>query len=258
MNKLKGLIAACVLGLIGTVSHIEYNFTPPLPLNNNYSDYSRYLEEVQNSCVLISIPLGEPLFVGTGFPIHKDKDWVYILTAHHVTILPAAKLQIKGLPSFDMPQPFVSVVKIHKTHQEIDGSYKGVPGQVIYSWPKPADMALIRVSKREYNPERLFPIQDKILPSLGDPTISVASPKGQAGVLSCGIIISNFKTDGFSYINSTNMSIPGASGGPLIDRQGKVCGLVQRGMGESFAVSLSGKDIRRLLDKAGFKHLGAD
>jgi S1-C subfamily serine protease len=91
----------------------------------------------------------------------------------------------------------------------------------LWSWDEKNDLALIMTQVR------LAPLAKATEGKIGDPVIAIGSPQGFSGSVTSGII-SNVYTDAYQTDAAINH---GNSGGPLLDRHGKVLGVTTLGIG---------------------------
>ncbi|HWA60087.1 MAG TPA: serine protease [Caulobacteraceae bacterium] len=136
---------------------------------------------------------------GTGVLVSRDG---YILTAAHVV--------------GDAP-----AVKIRWS----DG--KEAPGEVVRI-SKGRDVALIKVDPGLHAP---LPLR-RDEPPVGDPVFAVGALFGERfqSSVTRGVMSADRNFDGYAYIQSDVVVDPGASGGPLLDSQGRVIGLTVLGV----------------------------
>jgi serine protease Do len=112
------------------------------------------------------------------------------------------------------------------------------------------DLALLRTSARACTPLELADLANS---AVGSEVYAIGNPLGLlAGTVTRGII-SAFRTseDGIRYIQLDASVNPGNSGGPLVDRDGRVLGVttfkVEGHEGLNFAVSST--EIRKAFDR---------
>ncbi len=181
---------------------VKAGLAEPLPEPKEKSIEELY-EEVSPSVVLIKQRVG----VGTGFFITRDG---LLLTNHHV---------IAGGED---------VLKVRFTRK---GEEKAttLPAQVVASNAQ-MDIAVLSVNLGELKIEPLM-IGDAAPPKTGMKVIAIGNPGMGAEVLSRTVtegIISNVrqKVGGQTYIQTSAAVNPGNSGGPLLNRNGRVIGMV--------------------------------
>jgi len=145
------------------------------------------------------------------------------------------------------------VTNYHVIESEVDPKYKGysrmyvrmgdassprIPARVI-GWDKALDLALI---KTEIEPEYVFSIVDKVIPRVGDTVIAIGSPVGLEKTVTSGIVSSLSRR--FLQIGDVvqiDAAVNGGnSGGPIVDNQGRLIGVVFAGLeyyqGLNFAI----------------------
>ncbi|MCL2186193.1 MAG: S1C family serine protease [Treponema sp.] len=145
------------------------------------------------------------------------------------------------------------ITNYHVIESEVDPKYKGysrlyirmgdatsprIPARVI-GWDKALDLALI---KTELTPEYVFSIVDRVVPRVGDQVLAIGSPVGLEKTVTSGIVSSlgrRFLQIGDVYQIDAPVN-QGNSGGPVIDTEGRLVGVVFAGIsqfqGLNFAV----------------------
>jgi S1-C subfamily serine protease len=149
--------------------------------------------------------------LGAGFAAWRENGAIYILTANHV---------VAGLA-----RPVVTV-----THK--GNSWRG---DVVTVDPR-NDLALVRLSGHPSNARPLWQKASPNRPFPGDVLILIGSPYGLDGTVTTGVV-SRVTT---RWIQTDAAANPGNSGGPAIDKQGNVVGVLVGGGGENlnFAVPI--------------------
>jgi S1-C subfamily serine protease len=145
------------------------------------------------------------------------------------------------------------ITNYHVISSEVDPSYEGysrmyirmgdassvrVPAKVV-GWDKAMDLALI---KADLNPEYVFSVVDRVMPQVGDAVYAIGSPGGLEKTVTLGIVSAlgrRFLQIG-DVIQIDALVNPGNSGGPIVDREGRLMGIVFAGIpqypGLNFAV----------------------
>jgi S1-C subfamily serine protease len=145
------------------------------------------------------------------------------------------------------------ITNYHVISSEVDPKYKGysrlyirmgdsssprVPARVI-GWDKALDLALI---KTEIDTEYVFSLIDHVVPSVGDSVLAIGSPVGLEKTVTMGIVSAlgrRFLQIGDVYQIDAAVN-PGNSGGPIVDSEGRLVGIVFAGaeyyQGLNFAV----------------------
>jgi S1-C subfamily serine protease len=145
------------------------------------------------------------------------------------------------------------ITNYHVIASEVDPSYEGysrmfirmgdsasarIPAKVI-GWDKTLDLALI---KADIVPEYVFSVTDRIVPRVGDTISAIGSPGGLEKTVTRGIVSAlgrRFLQIG-DVIQMDAMVNHGNSGGPVIDPEGRLVGIVFAGIeqfpGVNFAV----------------------
>ena len=145
------------------------------------------------------------------------------------------------------------ITNYHVIASEVDPKYKGysrlfirmgdatsprIPARVI-GWDKALDLALI---KTEMTPEYIFSIVDRVIPNVGDTVLAIGSPIGLEKTVTSGIVSAlgrRFLQIGDVYQVDASVN-QGNSGGPLIDSEGRLVGIIFMGaahyQGLNFAI----------------------
>jgi S1-C subfamily serine protease len=145
------------------------------------------------------------------------------------------------------------ITNYHVIASEVDPKYKGYsrmyirmgdaasprfPARVI-GWDKALDLALI---KTEYECEYVFSLVDRVIPQVGDTVLAIGSPVGLEKTVTSGIVSSlsrRFLQIG-TVIQIDAAVNHGNSGGPVVDNEGRLVGIVFAGIeyhqGLNFAV----------------------
>lgn len=149
---------------------------------------------------------------GTGFVAWMEGNSTYLLTAHHV---------VDGT--------LAGTVTLKRKRAGWQGEIAGVDER--------SDLALIRMNGR---PKGVLPLwQDprRALPSPGDELLLVGSPYGLEGSVTKGIVSRATKKE----IQTDAAANPGNSGGPAVDKTGRVVGVLVSGGGQNvnFAVPIA-------------------
>jgi S1-C subfamily serine protease len=146
--------------------------------------------------------------LGSGFAAWRDGGATYLITAHHV---------VDGQPS--------SSVTISRR----GGSWAGTIEAV-----DPAnDLALIRINGK---PAGAAPLWQRVggrgRPKAGDELILVGSPFGLQGTVTTGVVSRVTRNE----IQTDAAANPGNSGGPAMDKQGRIVGVLVSGGSPAFGV----------------------
>ena len=150
--------------------------------------------------------------LGSGFVAWSDEGGTYVVTAHHV---------VAGTLSG-------TVTVVRK-----GGGWQGS----IVAVDEANDLALIRLGARPRGIEPLWQEPRRTPPRTGDELLLIGSPFGLEGTVTRGVV-SRVTGDAIQTDAAAN---PGNSGGPAIDRQGRVVGVLIGGGGENvnFAVPIA-------------------
>jgi S1-C subfamily serine protease len=151
--------------------------------------------------------------LGAGFAAWAEDDSTYFVTANHV---------VAGGPNYNN---YVTVKRKGGTWQ----------GEIAGQDPK-NDLAVIRVTAHPAGAEPLWQRADANTPRPGDELLLIGSPYGLEGTVTTGIVSRVIRR----YIQTDAAANPGNSGGPAIDKNGHVVGVLVSGGGENlnFAVRI--------------------
>lgn len=139
--------------------------------------------------------------LGTGFVAWREDEASYLITAHHVV---------------------ESVLSGSVTITRKKASWRG---EIVALDPK-NDLALIRINGRPANAKPLWQNPNAARrPDPGDQLLLVGSPFGLYGTVTTGII----SRVGKKVIQTDAAANPGNSGGPALDKQGHVVGVLVAG-----------------------------
>jgi S1-C subfamily serine protease len=149
--------------------------------------------------------------LGSGFVAWQDGGATYLVTAHHV---------IEG-------QPSSSVTIVRK-----GGSWAGTIEAVD---PK-NDLAVIRINGKPAGAEPLWQqVGGRGRPKAGDELILIGSPFGLQGTVTTGVVSRVTRKE----IQTDAAANPGNSGGPAIDKQGRIVGVLVSGVSPAFGQNLN-------------------
>jgi S1-C subfamily serine protease len=165
----------------------------------------------------------------------------------------------RGLPDRILGSAFfvdasgLLITNYHVISSEVDPSYEGysrmfirlgdsssprIPAKVL-GWDKAMDLALI---KAEISPDYVFSVVDRIIPKVGDTVYAIGSPGGLEKTVTSGIVSAlgrRFLQIG-DVIQIDAAVNHGNSGGPVVDMEGRLVGIVFAGIeqypGLNFAV----------------------
>jgi len=152
-----------------------------------------------------------PTGLGSGFAAWREDGATYLVTAYHVVE--------------DLGGGTVTVARKGGTWS---GDIAGVD-------PK-HDLAVIRISGRPANAAPLWQSPRKAPPRTGSELLLVGSPFGLEGTVTTGVVSRVTKR----YIQTDAAANPGNSGGPALDRTGRIVGVLVSGGGENinFAIPI--------------------
>jgi S1-C subfamily serine protease len=149
--------------------------------------------------------------IGTGFAAWREDGATFLVTAHHV-------VEDQGGGS-------VTVARKGGTWS----------GEISAVDPR-HDLAVIRISGRPANAEPLWQAARTTPPRTGHELLLVGSPFGLEGTVTTGVVSRVTK----AYIQTDAAANPGNSGGPALDKEGHVVGVLVSGGGENinFAIPI--------------------
>jgi S1-C subfamily serine protease len=104
------------------------------------------------------------------------------------------------------------------------------------------DLASVRISGRPAGAAPLWQAPRRTRPAAGDPILLVGSPFGLAGTVTTGVVSRVTRR----AIQTDAAANPGNSGGPAIDRRGRIVGVLVAGGGQNvnFAVPIAKACVR--------------
>jgi putative serine protease PepD len=157
-------------------------------------DWEALVGKVEPSVVTISTDVD----LGSGWVAHSDATGSDIVTNYHVV----ADTVAAGKMSVDVLQ-FDKVLK----------------GMIVRT-DQTDDLAIVHVG------ERLTPLLvASTRPKVGAMVMAAGSPLGLSGTISVGVVSGFRSIFGSDYMQFTAQISPGNSGGPVVDRQGRVVGI---------------------------------
>jgi putative serine protease PepD len=149
--------------------------------------------------------------LGTGFVAWRDGGTTYLVTAHHV---------VEGLPSAGV------------TISRKGGSWAGT----IEALDPANDLALIRINGKPARAEPLWQaVGGRGRPKPGDELILVGSPFGLQGTVTTGVVSRVTRKE----IQTDAAANPGNSGGPAIDKRGRIVGVLVSGVNPAVGQNLN-------------------
>jgi S1-C subfamily serine protease len=148
--------------------------------------------------------------LGTGFVGWQDADGLYVVTADHV-------------------------VKDASTGVTLTRSGQSWQGDV-NAEDLANDLAVIRLSAHPAGAAPLWQTPRRGVPSVGDELLLVGSPFGLSGTVTTGVVSRVTP----KLVQTDAAANPGNSGGPAVDKQGNVVGVLVSGGGENinFAIRI--------------------
>jgi S1-C subfamily serine protease len=149
--------------------------------------------------------------LGTGFVAWRDADSTYILTANHV---------VAG--------EVIGNVSLTRAGRSWTGE--------VVSQDEQNDLAVVRLDAHPAGADPLWQKPLRRPPHVGDQLVLVGSPFGLAGTVTTGVVSRVTQ----KLVQTDAAANPGNSGGPAVDRQGHVVGVLVAGGGENinFAVRI--------------------
>jgi S1-C subfamily serine protease len=148
--------------------------------------------------------------LGTGFIGWQDADGVYVVTADHVV------------------KDASSSVTLTRANQSWRGDVQAEDAA--------NDLAVIRLNGRPAGAEPLWQSPSPGRPRVGDQLLLVGSPFGLSGTVTTGVV----SRVTAKLVQTDAAANPGNSGGPAVDKQGRVVGVLVSGGGENinFAIRI--------------------
>jgi serine protease Do len=150
--------------------------------------------------------------LGAGFAAWAEDGVIHIVTANHVVA--------------EARSPFVTVSRRGDSWS----------GEIIRTDPR-NDLAVVRVSGRPAGAKPLWQRARLNVPEQGDELLLIGSPYGLDGTVTTGVVSRVSRR----VIQTDAAANPGNSGGPAIDREGRVVGVLVSGAGQNlnFAVPIA-------------------
>jgi len=93
----------------------------------------------------------------------------------------------------------------------------------VYAWDRFLDLAVLRVDASDLVPLELGDSAEKVV---GDPVVVMGNPRGLRYSVVSGVVSGRREIDGRQMLQLAIPIEPGNSGGPVLDRNGRVLGLV--------------------------------
>jgi S1-C subfamily serine protease len=148
--------------------------------------------------------------LGTGFVGWEDADGVYVVTADHVVREASSSVTLSRAG--------------HSWRGDVEAEDSG------------NDLALIRLNGRPAGAEPLWQRPANPPPNVGDQVLLVGSPFGLSGTVTTGVVSRVTK----KVVQTDAAANPGNSGGPAVDKHGRVVGVLVSGGGENinFAIRI--------------------
>ena len=157
-------------------------------------DWAAVAAQVEPSVVTISTDAD----LGSGWVAHSDSSGSDIVTNFHVVA--------------DAVAAGTKTVDVLRLDQVLSG--------VIVRTDRADDLAVVHVR------ERLIPLTAAAgRPRVGTMVMAAGSPLGLSGTVSVGVVSGFRSLFGSDYLQFTAAISPGNSGGPVVDRQGRVVGI---------------------------------
>jgi S1-C subfamily serine protease len=163
-----------------------------------------------------------PYGLGSGFVGWRRDDSTYVITAYHVVS---------------------RLIGSNVTLSRKGGSWAG---ELTAIDPK-HDLALIRLDGKPAGAAALWQSPYARPPSVGDEVLLVGSPYGLEGTVTTGVVSRVTK----KLIQTDAAANPGNSGGPAIDKQGRVVGVLVSGGGENLNFAVPIKQVCSYLRRCG-------
>jgi len=196
-------------------------------LSNRVGSAERTLETERGSIARLANRVLRSVFTvetdvgfGTGFVGWQEGGASFIVTAHHVVA--------------DAGSSFVTVTRK-------GGSWSG---EIVGADPE-HDLAVIRISGKPARAAALWQTGKEKVPKTGEELLLVGSPFGLEGTVTTGVVSRVTSR----YIQTDAAANPGNSGGPALDKTGRIVGVLVSGGGQNvnFAIPI-GRACLRLRD----------
>jgi S1-C subfamily serine protease len=148
--------------------------------------------------------------LGTGFVGWRNADGTYVITANHV-------------------------VENTSGNVTLSRSSQSWQGEVAAQDAK-NDLAVIRLDAQPAGADPLWQKPRRAAPAVGDELLLAGSPFGLSGTVTTGVVSRVTK----KLVQTDAAANPGNSGGPAVDKQGRVVGVLVAGGGENinFAIRI--------------------
>jgi S1-C subfamily serine protease len=149
--------------------------------------------------------------LGAGFAGWVEDNQLYVVTAAHVVQGPGQKVTLK----------------------RNSGSWSAE----VVRWNRERDLAVLRVEGKPAGAKPLWQQPKPNKPRVGETLVLVGSPFGLGGTVTSGVVSRVQKNE----IQTDAAANPGNSGGPAVDRKGRIVGVLVAGGGQNinFAVPIS-------------------
>ena len=186
--------AVAIASQARTLAHIEAQLHTLEARVAVQPDWSATAASVAPSVVTISTDAA----LGSGWVAHADAGGSDIVTNYHVVA--------------DAVSAGVFAVQVSLFDKTLVGT--------ILSVDHTDDLAVVHVA------ERLSPLVTLAArPKVGATVMAIGSPLGLSGTVSVGIVSGFHSLGGSDYLQFSASISPGNSGGPLVDREGRVVGI---------------------------------
>jgi S1-C subfamily serine protease len=235
--------SVAILAVFGTLLGIQAWQTSHLPSSKNYTLLVREVNKLKKNQLALSNAINQPIpttpaelpskYSGTGFALTADG---YLVTSAHVLKGKADSLLVEG-----------------RDHQR----YRA---EAVYADHK-HDLAILRITDKDFKTFGRLPYTFKAgQADLGERVYTLGYPREDV-VYGEGALSARSGYDGDTAFYQVSIPLnPGNSGGPLLDAQGNLIGVVngrqEDALGASFATKSS--YLVRLVDSLRSKQPGAD
>ncbi|PSP93932.1 serine protease [Halobacteriales archaeon QS_4_62_28] len=126
-----------------------------------------------------------------------------------------------------------------------------------------SDLAVLEVNRKPDSASTLPFVEEE--PGIGTEVVAIGNPFGLSGSVSAGIISGVDRTlpaaNGFSIpdaVQTDSAANPGNSGGPLVDLDGRIVGVINSGGGDNIAFGISAALTKRvvpaLIEEGDYQH----
>jgi hypothetical protein len=192
---------------------------------------------------------------GSGFAQRLPDGSVWVWTCGHVARNTPNAPRGEGDPPGPRPLP-VTISRTVQGRHEVAGRHEW-RGELVRLSGEP-DAAVYRLMTNPH-PDDLGSLElAAAAPAVGDPVAACGSPEGLDATLTRGEVVFVGRRTKLGFCDHvTAPTLPGSSGGPVVDAAGRVVGLTQGGPGETHTLTVPARDLRAWAGRAGLGFLVA-